>query len=96
MTTVVNPQEAHIRLPELLELVEAGEEVVITRDGQPVAKIVKSPALEPERLAKSGNSILGILKGQIWYADDIDGPLDEEDAKLWYESKLFPEPESGR
>ncbi|MBA4179487.1 MAG: hypothetical protein C0506_02765 [Anaerolinea sp.] len=94
MTTVVNPQEARTRLPELLELVEAGDEVVIERDGKPVAKLVKMPALDEP--AGMGGSILGILKGEIWYADDIDGPLDEEDAKLWYESKLFPEPDSGR
>lgn len=40
MTTVVDLEEAGARFQELLERVERGEEIVITRDGQPVARLV--------------------------------------------------------
>lgn len=40
MTTVVDVAEAGARFGELLERVERGEEIVITRDGQPVARLV--------------------------------------------------------
>ncbi len=36
----VNVQEAKTRLSQLLKLVEEGETVVITRNGQPVAELV--------------------------------------------------------
>ena len=38
----VDPEQAKARLGELLDMVEAGEEVVITRRGAPVAQL--SPA----------------------------------------------------
>lgn len=43
----VNLAQAKARLSELLDKVEAGEEVVITRRGRPVAHI--SPAARPKR-----------------------------------------------
>jgi prevent-host-death family protein len=52
----VNLAEAKARLSELLDKVEAGEEVVITRHGRPVANLspVKRPKkdLPAEALAK--------------------------------------------
>ena len=38
--------EAHEQLDELVDLVEAGEEVILTRDGQPVVQLtpVSRPA----------------------------------------------------
>ncbi|MEM0898503.1 MAG: type II toxin-antitoxin system prevent-host-death family antitoxin [Pseudomonadota bacterium] len=35
--------EAKNKLSHLLDLVEAGDEVIITRNGKPVAQLVKSP-----------------------------------------------------
>lgn len=43
--------EAKSHLSHLLDQVEAGEEVVITRRGQPVARI--SPVTKPKRPVKS-------------------------------------------
>ena len=40
----VSMAEAKNRLPELVRAVEAGEEVVITRHGKPVAQISPAPA----------------------------------------------------
>jgi prevent-host-death family protein len=40
MANVVGAYEAKTRLSELLEKVEAGEEITITKHGSPVAKLV--------------------------------------------------------
>jgi antitoxin (DNA-binding transcriptional repressor) of toxin-antitoxin stability system len=46
--TTVGDLDARARLPQLLEKVEAGETVVITRDGRPVAHLVPAPAAPPK------------------------------------------------
>ncbi len=61
----VNIHEAKTHLSRLLEKVETGEEVIIARAGKPVAKLVRyAEERTPRRL--------GLLKGQIWIADDFD------------------------
>lgn len=45
MTTQVNVQEAKTRLSQLLAGVERGEDVVIARDGRPIARL--SPVSPP-------------------------------------------------
>lgn len=49
MAIQVNVQEAKTRLSQLLAQVENGEDVVIARDGQPVAHLVpvQAPPLRP-------------------------------------------------
>jgi prevent-host-death family protein len=61
-------------LARLLEKVQAGEEIVITRDGQPIATIVANakPSESPP-----GDRVPGSAKGQIWMSPDFDEPLDE-------------------
>lgn len=64
--TTVGMHEAKTQLSKLVEAAEAGEEVIITRRGKPVAQLV---AVE----RKSGMaSILGAWKGRVWMADDFD------------------------
>lgn len=58
--------EAKTNLSKLVARAEAGEEVVIARNGKPVARIV---AVERK---SSRASILGCMRGQIWMADDFD------------------------
>jgi prevent-host-death family protein len=53
-TSVIGAYDAKARLSELLERVEKGEEVVITRHGTPVARLVpvkKSATAEERRAA---------------------------------------------
>ena len=45
--------EAKNRLSELLQLVENGEEVTITRHGKPVAKLVPASRYDPDRVKKT-------------------------------------------
>ena len=67
----VNVHEAKTHLSRLLARVQAGEEVVIARAGQPVAKIV------PFR-PRPGKRIPGTAKGRIWISEDFDAPLPDD------------------
>ncbi len=48
-TLVVDVHAAKSRLSELLQQVEAGTDIIITRAGQPVAKLIPWPPTQPER-----------------------------------------------
>lgn len=67
---IVNIHEAKTQLSRLLEKVENGEEVVIARAGQPIARL--SVYREPQRKI----SPPGGMRGEIWIAEDFDEPLD--------------------
>jgi antitoxin (DNA-binding transcriptional repressor) of toxin-antitoxin stability system len=45
----ISVSEARAKLPQVLLLVEAGDEVVLTRHGRDVAVIVRPDALRPRR-----------------------------------------------
>ncbi|MGH3066733.1 MAG: type II toxin-antitoxin system Phd/YefM family antitoxin [Gaiellaceae bacterium] len=68
---VVNMHEAKSRLSELVRLVEAGEKVVLARNGSPVAELVRAEPLKK----REG----GFWKGQLWMSPDFDAPLPEFD-----------------
>jgi prevent-host-death family protein len=59
----VNIHEAKTHLSRLLKAAEQGEDVVICRDGAPVARLVP---------VRSTSRPVGIWKGQGWIADDFD------------------------
>lgn len=61
--------EAKTTLSRLLALVENGEDVVISRSGAPVARLVL--VAEPPLPPRCG----GFLAGQIRIGDDFDDPL---------------------
>ena len=65
----VNIHEAKTHLSRLLAKVKEGEEIVIARNGEPVAKIVPI-----ERTGKK--RILGQYEGRVWVSDDFDAPVD--------------------
>ncbi len=65
----VTVHAAKTHLSRLLREIAAGEDIVITRSGRPVAKLV---TLEEER------PIFGIDKGRFVVPDDFDAPLDED------------------
>jgi antitoxin (DNA-binding transcriptional repressor) of toxin-antitoxin stability system len=68
--TTVSLEEAKLRLAELIALLQAGDDVVITQDERPVARLVK-PATD-----KPGKRRLGTLKGSVKHmAEDFDAPL---------------------
>lgn len=61
----VNVHQAKTQLSRLLARVEQGEEIVIARDGKPVAKLVPH---RPKRMPREP----GWAKGKIWISDDFD------------------------
>jgi len=79
---IVNVHEAKTHLSRLLQRVEAGEEIIIGRAGQPVAQLVP---YEPKRKKRRG----GQWQGRIWISPDFDAP-DPELEKLFYDGEIFP------
>lgn len=65
MSDQVNVHEAKTHLSRLLERAEAGEEIVIARNGRPVARLV------PYRVRRKPRP-LGLFDGQVWIAPDFD------------------------
>ncbi len=65
--TRVGMHEAKTHLSKLVERAEAGEDVVIQRNGKPVVRLV--PVIEePRSLA----SVRGAWRGRVRMADDFD------------------------
>jgi prevent-host-death family protein len=64
--THVGMHEAKTRLSQLVAAVEAGEEVVIERRGQPVARLI---AIEKPKRTRA--SFCGSMP-DLWMADDFD------------------------
>ena len=72
MPTVTNVSEAKANLSKLLEQVERGEEIIIGRNGKPVAVLSAYKSDSTPRQPGIGN-----WKGKIWVADDFDELPDE-------------------
>ncbi len=62
--------QAQTELPELIEAAAKGEEIVITRAAQPVAKIVSCGRRE-------GDLILGSAKGKATISADFAEPVED-------------------
>ena len=78
----MNVYEAKTQLSKLLEQVEAGEEIVIARNGKPVARLVPFQRASVRRLP-------GAWKGKVWMSPDFDEP-DPELEELLYKGPIFP------
>ena len=82
-TLVVNTHEAKSRLSELIREAEAGSDVLVARNGRPVAKIIAWP---PPR----GRRVLGTWTGRVRILDDIVGS--DEDVNALFERSAFDAP----
>ncbi len=72
MSTTITVQEAQAKLKELIDNLAPGEEVVITENQQPVAKLIATPT--PQRKARQP----GTLRGTVLYmAPDFNAPLED-------------------
>ena len=65
--TQLDISQAKSDLSNLLDLAIKGEEIVITQDNKPVAKI--SPIKRPLKR--------GSAKGKVWMSDDFNEPLED-------------------
>lgn len=73
--TTVNIYEAKSSFSRLIAAAEAGETVVIARNGKPVAQLGPVPTRPPVRF--------GDLAGMVAISDDFD-TWDEQDEADWY------------
>jgi prevent-host-death family protein len=69
MSETVSVEEARNKLSDLLAHALAGDDVIITEDGTPVARLVAlTPRIKRKRVA-------GLNRGSISVSDDFDEPL---------------------
>lgn len=66
---IVSLQESEKKLNSLLDKALAGEEVIVTRNGEPVAQIV--PLSKPKKW-------VGMDKGKGFVPDSFQDPLEDE------------------
>jgi len=67
--TQVNVHEAKTNLSKLIKKATNGDEVIIARGNKPLIKLVP--------IKNVGQRKIGTAKGQIWYADDFNEPLED-------------------
>ena len=68
MAAQYNMHDAKTQLSKLAERAANGEEIVIARNGRPLARLTALPQERPKRK-------MGLLEGKIWVSDDFDDPL---------------------
>lgn len=71
----VSVYDAKTHLSRLLDAVESGDEVVITRNGKPVARLVGMATPAPQRR-------FGTAPNFATVADDFDAPLSVDDLDI--------------
>ena len=67
----LNLYDAKTQLSSLVEMAAAGEELVIAKNGKPMAKLV---AFKDAIKRKPGR-----LKGKVWMSKDFDAPMTKEE-----------------
>jgi prevent-host-death family protein len=70
MIVTLNLYEAKTRLSALVDRAAAGDEIIIAKNGRPMAKLVPIRARSRRRP--------GSAKGKIWIAADFDAPLPKD------------------
>ena len=65
---IFNIYDAKAHLSKLIDRVAKGEEIIISKAGKPIIKLVPITPAKPKRY-------FGVLQGKIEIADDFDAPL---------------------
>lgn len=68
LTQTVDVGEVESQFTELLQLINKGTEVILTRKNVPVARLVPIEPIKKQRIP-------GLHAGAIWTSDDFDDPL---------------------
>jgi prevent-host-death family protein len=71
----LNLYDAKTQLSALVDKAADGEEIVIAKNGKPMAKLVAFKAAVKRKP--------GRLKGKIWMSDDFDAPMTPEEIAAW-------------
>jgi antitoxin (DNA-binding transcriptional repressor) of toxin-antitoxin stability system len=98
--TTITLEEMQRDLQRCMAQVEAGETLVITRGGQPVAEI--KPVIESasETAVPGGEGVekglrpIGLAEGEFMEAPDFDDPLPEEILRLFEGGAVETKPEA--
>jgi antitoxin (DNA-binding transcriptional repressor) of toxin-antitoxin stability system len=72
MSKIVEVGQSQPTLRELLSLVAAGTEIVLTKNGTPIASFV------PIAPSSAVSRVPGLHPGAIWASEDFNEPLPEE------------------
>jgi len=72
----VTIEEAEGHLEDLIEKANAGDEVILAKNGEPVAKLVALPRTKPSEPLPPRT--FGDFRGRIRIADDFNDPLPDE------------------
>jgi prevent-host-death family protein len=68
---IKNLYEAKTELSSLVERAARGEEIVIAKNGRPMARLTRLQSA-------AGRRVPGCGKGKIWIADDFNAPLPDD------------------
>ena len=68
---IKNLCKAKAQLASLVERAASGEEIIIAKNGKPMARLIRYGSTKRPRVAGCG-------KGKIWIADDFDAPLPDD------------------
>jgi prevent-host-death family protein len=68
--SIVTIEEAQAKLPELIDKIALGEEVIITRNQRPVAQLISLPSAKPQ-------SVFGSCKGMLTIVAEDDEHLED-------------------
>ena len=71
MMSTITIEEAQVNLPEIIEKLAPGEELIITRNDQPIATLTHSPRTSWPCQPGSARS------KSHWMAEDFDAPLED-------------------
>jgi antitoxin (DNA-binding transcriptional repressor) of toxin-antitoxin stability system len=72
MTKTVNVNE-NMTMETVIALIENGDEVVVEKNGEPVAKV--TPVEKPKEIKER---VFGLGKGTTWMSEDFDDELPDE------------------
>ena len=73
---IVNVHAAKTNLSKLIEQAEAGEEVIIARNSEPVVRLVPVGRPKPKR-------VFGALAGKIALTPEFFEPLPDDELEAW-------------
>jgi prevent-host-death family protein len=91
----VNLYEAKTQLSSLVERAAAGEEIVIAKNGKPMARLVPIPD-RPKRTLEMAEWAKKLTPEQREaLAAEVLEPWPDDEINLWYSSRIFP-PEDER
>ena len=86
--SVVNIPKAETELSQLLDRVEAGEEIILARGDTPVVRLVP---VEKQKHSVEGYGRFAHLRDQLTNVDILEPIMSDKDLDAWENAPLFPD-----